>query len=103
MVADRHSSDEGQDPDPGPLQVWKSDPGPHQNDKTDPEGFKVNRRIRIRINVMRIRNTNYRLINDKDTETLSQKLTIIQYNAAAILYTLFKNGNNRQYTFKTFI
>jgi hypothetical protein len=58
VVADRHNSDEEQDPDPDPLQVWKSDPGPHQNDKTDPEGIKVNRRIRIRINVMQIRNTN---------------------------------------------
>ncbi len=103
MVADRHNSDEEQDPDPDPLQVWKSNPDPQQSDKTDPEGIKVNRGIRIRINVMRIRNTNYRLINDKGRETLSQKLTFIQYIAAAILYTVFKYGNNRQYTFKTSI
>ncbi len=90
VVADRHNSDEEQDPDPDALQVWKSTPDPHQSDKTDPEGIKVNRGIRIRINVMWIRNTNYRLINDKGAEILFQKLTFIQYNAAAILYTVFK-------------
>ncbi len=103
MVADRHNSEEEQDPDPDPLQVWKSDPDPHQSDKADPEGIKVSRGIRIRINVMRIRNTNYRLIIGKGTQTLSQKLTFIQYTAAAILYTVFQYGNNRQYTFKTSI
>jgi hypothetical protein len=103
VVADRHNSEEEQDPDPDPLQVWKSDPDPHQSDKADPEGIKVSRGIRIRINVMRIRNTNYRLIIGKGTQTLSQKLTFIQYTAAAILYTVFQYGNNRQYTFKTSI
>jgi hypothetical protein len=75
-----------------------SDPDPHQSDKTDSEGIKVNIG-----NIGNIGNNNYRLINDKGTETLSQKLTLLQYIAAAILYTVFQYGNNRQYTFKTSI